>query len=135
MSCPDLDRLIRYHREGEPDPDLEAHLRECQKCQADLFVIRELPHALRPPVDVPEWLVARVLADLPHVEPDPRTNSTPPLQLVLRAVLGVITALAAFVATGSISPENLELILLLSLLVGGGSVVLPLHGSLRLRTE
>ena len=101
MSCPDINRLIDFLVEDRPDLELEAHLEQCVSCQADFRLLREIPAALRPEIEVPERLVRRVMAGIPLPEDHLGKRQVPAAHVVGSGVLGALTTIAALVATGS----------------------------------
>ncbi len=128
MDCPDMDRLMdmaREEREGreeedgphEPEDELLAHhLRTCPTCRAYLVLLRDLREALDPGVEVPGYLVDRVMASLPEAEPQrpspssapspapsPASSPSPLVRLThvgTSALLGAVTAGMAVLSTG-----------------------------------
>jgi len=100
MSCPDINRLIDLLGDPQSDVELLAHLEGCPSCQVEYRLIREIPAAFRPEIEVPEALVQRVLADIALTTPPPERTRVPALQLLTGGVLGSITAVAAILATG-----------------------------------
>jgi hypothetical protein len=128
MKCPNPDKLLHYQKSGSLDPELEDHLEKCPDCRTDLFIIRELPFAVRPQVEVPEWLIDRVVAEFPPAETSSDLPETPPARVLVRAILGVTTALAGFVATGTLGLGSSMNPLLLSLVGGVGAVLVQSLG-------
>ena len=123
MSCPDINRLIDLSAAELRDSELETHLEYCPSCGAEFRLIREIPVALRPDIDVPEALILRVMADISGAGPSRETDSVPVLQVFGAGVLGTITALITLGATGSASTGNLFTLLGFSLAVGLASAV------------
>jgi len=118
MSCPDINRLIDFLGDGRPDADLEAHLEECPSCQADFRLLRELPAAFRPEIEVPEQLVQRVMAELALAGLSPERHQTPALQVLGSGLLGSLTAVSVITATGSGSAGDPIDLLLFAFAVG-----------------
>jgi len=127
MSCPDINRLIDFLVEDRPDLELEAHFEQCVSCQADFRLLREIPAALRPEIEVPERLVQRVMADIPLPEDHLGKRQVPAAHVVGSGVLGALTTIAALVATGSGGTGDPADMLLFSLVVGMGAGVMQIR--------
>jgi hypothetical protein len=150
MDCPDMDRLMdlareeREQREGEygphdPEDELLAHhLRTCPTCRAYLVLLRDLREALDPEVEVPGYLVDRVMASLPEADPQrpspssafspapPPARSLSPLVSLTHfgtsAFLGAVTAGMAVLSTGIGAQGGPLSVLLFCGAAGGASV-------------
>jgi len=118
MSCPDINRLIDFLVEDRPDSELEAHLEQCVSCQADFRLLREIPVALRPEIEVPERLVRRVMAGIPLPENHLEKRQIPASQVLGSGLLGTLTTISALVAIGSGGTGDPADMLLFSLAVG-----------------
>ena len=118
MSCPDVSRLIDLLGDPESDVELLAHLEGCPSCQAEFRLIREIPAAFRPGLEVPEALVQRVMAGIAVSTPSSERPRVPAVQVLAAGVLGSITAAAAILATGSGGTGHPLDLLLFSLGVG-----------------
>ena len=118
MSCPDINRLIDLLDDPQSDAELLTHLEECPSCQVEYRLIQEIPAAFRPEFEVPEALVQRVMADIAVSTPPSGKTRVPAVQVLAAGVFGLITAVAAIVATGSGGAGNPLDLLLFSLGVG-----------------
>ncbi len=118
MNCPDINRLIDFQADDRPDAELEAHLLGCASCQADLQLLREIPAALRPEIEVPERLDQRVMAGFPQLEDNLERRQVPAAHVVGSGMLGALTTIALLVATGSAGTGSPTDLLLFSVGVG-----------------
>lgn len=100
MSCPDIDDLIDLGTRSEADPKLEAHLEGCPTCRAHVLLIREIPRAFRPELEVPEHLVRRVMLDVETLKLEEENRRGLRMQLVGTAILGTLTAAGVVYQTG-----------------------------------
>jgi anti-sigma factor RsiW len=100
MSCPDIDDLIELGTGSRSDPELEAHLEGCPICRAHLLLIREIPRAFQPELDVPEHLVRRVMLDVEALRREEENRRGLRAQLVGTGILGTLTAAAVVCQTG-----------------------------------
>ena len=94
MDCPGIDRLIDLQVEADKTPELEAHLRECPACQADLHVVQRLTSAYQREIEVPERLIQQVLVELPGARSPLRAIQAPYAQPLIAGLLGSVTAIA-----------------------------------------
>jgi hypothetical protein len=127
MKCPDTDRLIDLVVGGRPHIELEAHLKACPSCEADVKVLLEVLAALRPEIDVPEKLVQRVLADLALFAPPLESRQISVTQVAASVVLGMLTTVGALVASGSVGAGNPAGVLMFSVVVGSATGVLQIR--------
>jgi len=99
MKCPDTDLLIDLASADHTDPDLQAHLEGCPSCRSDLLLIRELPVAFFPEVEVPEHLVRRAMAGVERVRAEEERRNLR-MEVLGAGVLGSLTAAAVIFHTG-----------------------------------
>ena len=125
MSCPDISQLAdALIAEGGLSPELEMHVKACERCQGSVFLVQELLESLDHPVtEVSEDLVQRTLSILSEVEASTTRHRPPVSQLVTSGALGFITAFLAIVTSGAAGAGSPIVPFALSLLVGLGSVV------------
>ena len=126
MNCPETERLIAYGLGESDDPELDAHVRTCETCRADLQVLLVLARAKEE--EIPEELVARIVANLPEPESSSLTGWGQGIQQLLTLLLGFLTAMFSLAVTGSIVSVGPRISLLLGLVFGGLAVLLgPRH--------
>jgi hypothetical protein len=118
MSCPDIHSLIDVLVDERPDPEMVAHMNTCPSCQGYAEILREIPAAFHPEEEVPDYLVQRVLAEIPPEGLSPAKEPEIGLQALGSGVLGGLTAAAAILATGSSDGGGPATILLISAVVG-----------------
>jgi hypothetical protein len=118
MKCPDINQYLDALIEGESGPGLEAHLRGCPSCQEMYRLLTDLRAALRPEEDVPDFLIQRVLDDLPRYATAPAANRIPSGQILGSGVLGAVSVLAALVITGSASVTDPSVMLAYTVGIG-----------------
>ena len=121
MNCPDIDRLIDFLAKGGPEAELEAHLQACPSCRADLQLLREIPAAVLPEMEVPDILVQRVLDETAPLRVLPEGHRVPAAQVAAGILLGVLTTFGTLVATGSGGGGGPAAMLVMSLGVGLGA--------------
>jgi hypothetical protein len=75
MSCRDISQLTdALLEEGGLSPELEMHVKACERCQGSVFLVQELLGSLdHPVIEVSEDLVQRTLSTLSR-----RLRSQPP---------------------------------------------------------
>lgn len=101
MKCPDTDRLIDLASGGRPDGELESHLDACPDCREDLELIREIPAAFSPRLEVPEHLVQKTMALLRGLLAEEERRRALRMEVLGTAILGSLTAAAVILLTGS----------------------------------
>ena len=116
MTCPELDELIDFYH-GHAGPAVEAHLKGCPSCRADLETLIALPLLWGLEVEVPDRLVQSVLERLPAETQDPEARVTWGQRLGT-GVLGTLTGGITILVTGSPGSTNLSAALVLSLMAG-----------------
>ena len=126
MSCPDINRLIDLLGADQEDTEVEKHLEECPSCQASVRLLRELPAAFRPEIELPDHLVQGVMDGLSQAEISTEPYRPPGLQVLGSGLLGSLTAISVIVATDSRSAGNPVDLLLFALAVGLTACVIHL---------
>ncbi len=63
-NCLSGDQIIDYVDCGASDTDIEAHLNYCPSCSLELRILREARPAFYPDIEVPEYLIDRVISPL-----------------------------------------------------------------------
>jgi hypothetical protein len=126
MSCPDINRLIDLLGVDQEDAEVEKHLETCPSCQASFRLLRELPAAFRPEIELPDHLVQGVMENLSWAESSPEPYRPPGLQVLGSGLLGSLTAICVIVATDSRSAGNPVDLLLFALAVGLTACVIHL---------
>jgi hypothetical protein len=117
MKCPDLDRLIDFDL-GNPDAELEDHLKNCKDCQEDMGLLYLLPTAAGIPEEVPDRLVRSVLETLRGATEEGSPSHASLGQKVVTGAIGFLTAVGGLVLTGSPADGGPILLLVLSVSVG-----------------
>jgi hypothetical protein len=125
MNCPDISQLADAPlEEGGLSPELEMHVKACERCQGSVFLVQELLGSLdHPVIEVSEDLVQRTLSTLSETNVSTTRYRPPASQLVASGALGFITAFLAIVTSGAAGANSPSVPLVLSFLVGLGSVV------------
>jgi hypothetical protein len=126
MSCPDINRLIDLLGADQEDAEVEKHLARCPSCQANFRILRELPAAFRPEIEMPDHLVQGVMDNLFGAEISPEPYRPPGLQVLGSGLLGSLTAICVIVATDSRRAGNPVDLLLFALAVGLTACVIHL---------
>jgi hypothetical protein len=125
MSCPDISQLAdALLAEGGLSTELEMHVNGCERCQGSVFLVQELLGSLdHPVIEVSEDLVQRTLSTLSETKASTTRYRPPASQLVASGALGFITAFLAIVTSGAAGASGPSVPLVVSVLVGLGSVV------------
>ncbi len=118
MTCPEIDRIIDLALSGEAPQEVQAHLESCQSCWEEVALIREIPAAFRPGIEVPDYLVKKTLAAITGPTLSPSRPRRVPLHGAVSGLLGVVTILIALGVTGAVGSADLKEVVLFSLAVG-----------------
>jgi hypothetical protein len=86
---------------GNPDSELEDHLKTCRDCQEDMGLLYLLPTAAGIPEEVPDRLVRSVLETLRGATDEGSPSQASLGQKVVTGAIGFLTATGALVLTGS----------------------------------
>ena len=101
MSCPDIDHLIDLAAGTRTDAELQAHVESCPTCRGDLLLIRELPVAFRPELEIPDPLVPRIMADIGVLRAREESRRGTRTQIMGTAILGSLTTVGVVFLTGA----------------------------------
>ncbi len=118
MNCPDINRLIDLAESPEADREIRDHLEDCGTCRATLALIRELPAAYRPEMEVPEELVQKTLGAVFGLEPVTPSPVFVPLHALIAGTLGAVTVVLGIALSGSVGSGGSKELLLFSLGAG-----------------
>jgi hypothetical protein len=129
VNCPDIDRLIDLGLGDSEDSELQAHLRDCPGCRADLLTIRALAGVGADEKEISEELLSSIISSLPQPVSETKLKWSRGLQMTISWSLGSLTGLAATVVTGSIGTTNLNSVLLAAAAFGCFCVLAPILGS------
>lgn len=99
-SCPDIDRLLELTGGGSDDLEVRAHVQQCRKCRGALLLLREIPAAMRPEVEVPEPWIRRAAALARRPEGAAAARARVPAALGA-ALLGASTTAVTLAMTGA----------------------------------
>ena len=131
MNCPDINRLIDLAQANRLDQDLQAHLESCSSCQVEFELVRELPAAFKPAVEVPEMLVTKTMAAVGELGHRQARGGLVSVHTVVAFLLGVVTTVLAIGVTGSLGSSGLNELLVFSVAVGLTSGLMESRSSAR----
>ena len=118
MKCPDINRLIDWEQAGGVDEGIQVHLRTCDSCRSALHLIRELPAAFQPEIEVPEHLVQRTLAAVMETAPAADRPHPVPIHGFIAGVLASVSTFLVIAVTGSVGTGGMKGLILFSLAMG-----------------
>ena len=123
-NCPDIDRLIDLTEPGNRDLEAQAHVQGCDRCRAELRLIRDIPAAMRAPVPVDPSLIQRTLDEIERVArdiPAPSRRPSKAASVATTGALSTVTILAGIFASEIPDHATLSSAVLYSAMLGAAA--------------